>query len=130
MNALRQVATDLLVHAVRESNSELLRLYWELMYLYRFGLPKIPPLFDPNRPAPDPVPDSIYIDSRVFDSIIAKAVHDPGFGTLFGDPTPQPNLDQFGGVRVRLDAAQALCKRLVVAVKELEHEIAELTKCG
>src|SRR5688572_4132200 len=100
------------------------------MYLYRFGLPKIPPLFDPNRPAPDPLPDSVNIDSRNFDSIIAKAVHAPVFGALFGDPSPQPNLDQVGGVAVRLDAAQALRKRLVVAVKELEREIAELTKCG
>lgn len=61
---IRRLALELLVGAVRHPDPKVRRLlaelFWDLQYIYRFGIPKVPPpeleLPWPPQPQPDPSP--------------------------------------------------------------------------
>jgi hypothetical protein len=129
VDAFRQLTLDLLVGAIRHPNAtirrQLAEAFWDLQYLYKFGIPKLPPPEGigpyPPRPQPDPSPlDRI----RVHEELLLGLVD-----VFDGDPNPEPNLQ--GILRdkgIRLAAAKALSQRLTGALQGLNKEIARLER--
>lgn len=101
----QRVALALLVYCTREELN--CAAYWDLMYVYKFGLPKIPLLEELdllrwwNRPRPDPSP----FENTGIDSLLLEVV-----GVALGDPNPQPNVlaNIYGNTAVRLDSVKRL----------------------
>jgi len=136
---IRHVAIQLLASGLQEGNprrrASILEAYWDLMYLYRFGLPvpvTVPEIHFPPIPGPDPLPISIARDhSLLLFELVNLVVGDPEpEPVLVGDPEPQPNLKTFLGREARLAAVKALHERLTRAVKLADVEITRLTKQG
>jgi hypothetical protein len=99
--------------------------YWDLMYLYRFGLPKILGLEELdimrwwNRPQPDPLPfwnsgiESLFLD--VLDAAL-------------GDPHPQPYIlrEIYGNTDARLNSVKKLSVFYENALVRLNEELTRL----
>ena len=117
----RTIALHLLVHGVQTRNPVIIEAYWDLMYIYKFGIWKIPEPIIPKIGGPDPSPISITQDHNL---LLFELVN-----LVAGDPEPQPNLktDVFSN-KVRLAAVKALRERLVSAVKLADLEMTRLTK--
>lgn len=125
---IKQTALGLLVRAVQDPDpkvrEELSQLFWDLQYIYRFGIPKIPTpeLFPipvrpfPPQPQPDPSPiDRLRINEEILFGLI---------DTFDGDPSPQPNITGvLRNTKIRLKAAKALSQRLNTAMEGLKKEI-------
>lgn len=98
-------------------------MFWDLQYLYKFGIPRIPPpelaIPFPPQPQPDPSP----IDRlRLHEEILVGLV-----GVVDGDPDPEPNLGAILRNRsIRLNAAKNLSQRLNIAIQQLDKEILRL----
>lgn len=117
----QQLALDLLVNGVRTGNSAIIEAYWDLMYLYKFGIFKIEPGI-PRIIGPDPLPIFSTQDQNflLFELINFAA----------GDPQPESSLKtNVFSSQVRLTAVKALRERLTSAVKLADVEITRLTKC-
>lgn len=123
---IRGMALDLSVAAVRHPDrpvrEESARLFWDLQYLYRFGVFRVPesPLPIPV-PQPDPPPGARL---RVHEDLLFDLL-----SAALGDPNPQPNIPGvLGNRQVRLAAAKDASKRLAAAQQMLNREIARLEK--
>jgi hypothetical protein len=117
----RQVALNLLVHGVQTGNSTIIEAYWDLMYIYKFGLWKIPEIRIPPGHGPDPSP---ILSTQDHNFLLFELVN-----SVAGDPEPQPNLktNVFSN-KVRLAAVKGLRERLASAVKLADVEITRLTR--
>jgi hypothetical protein len=127
---IRSLALDLIAGAVRHPDpairARLAEAFWDLQYLYRFGIPKISgiellPRTFPPEPGPDPFPiNRLKLhEDLIFD--LARAV--------LNDPDPEPNITSVVGSKVaRLAGARSLSKRLAAAQKLLAKEIERLEK--
>jgi hypothetical protein len=101
----QRVALAMLVHCVRTES--ICEAYWDLMYVYKFGLPQIPLPAELdilrwwNKPRPDPPP----IDYPGIEVLFLDVV-----GVALGDPNPQPNVlrEIYGNTAVRLDSVKRL----------------------
>jgi len=122
---IRRLSLDLMVEAVRHTDptarKQFAEVYWDLLYLYRFGLPRITGLDKlpgpfPPQPQPDPLPMA-----RI--SVLEEAVFHLA-GAAFGDPEPEPNI--FSSKAIRLAGAKNLSARLATAQRRLNAEIARL----
>ena len=127
---IREVALHLLASGAREVDParrrQIAESYWDLVYLYRHGLPKIPdsdllPRGFPRGPQPDPSPiDRLQVQEELLFGLVALA----------GDPEPEPNVSGLtrvlGDKAGRLSAAKGLAARMGVAAKHLAEEIARL----
>lgn len=124
---IRRLALELLVGAVRHPDpkvrSQLAELFWDLQYIYRFGIPKIPPL-ELQRPwPPQPQPDPSPIDRLGLHEDILMGLVD----IYAYDPTSETNLSSVLRDRtIRLAAAKGLTQRLNTALQQLDKEIARL----
>lgn len=120
---IRETALHLLVVAVREGDPAARRrlagLYWDLMYIYRFGIPRVE-IPNPSGPLPNPSP----IDrTRIHEEVL--------FGLLDavdrGDTDPEPSITGIlTDKSIRLSAAKNLTVRLTTAQQLLSREIARL----
>jgi hypothetical protein len=108
-NYFRYVIFPLLVDGLR-AEGKLADAYWDLMYIRKFGVWRIPDLDVPKIGGPDPEDYNLLL----FDLI----------DHVSGDPEPQPNLFS---KKVRLAAVKSLRERLVSAVKLADVEIKRLT---
>ena len=112
-------ALGLIARIVREGDESLVPYFWDLMYLYRYGLGhlQIPHSPIPPLPTPDPSPPREVHDRLLFEL----------FNALLGDPNPQPNLVGMLGAReARLAGAKALQSRVNTAQQHLAAEIGRL----
>ena len=122
---LRRVALDALVAAVRSSDPRARRVavehFWDIQYILRFGLPRLPDpeLRIPPRPEPDPPPfERLAAHEEILSALIDLQL---------GDPEPEPNV--VGMLRdpaVRLSAAKNLSVRLQSAIRQVRQEIETL----
>lgn len=125
---IKGVALDLIAGVLRHPDPSARRkfaeAYWDLQYLYRFGIPKISGIDELPRPfPPEPRPHPSPIDrTKIHEEVLfglAKA--------LLMDPEPEPNISSvFGDKAVKLAAAKNLSQRLLAAEKLLTKEIARL----
>ena len=91
MSIIQNVAGDLLVKSL--SDTSLRDAYWDLMYIYKFGLPEIPVPEIKGPFPPEPQPDPSPIDLSGLNTLTQ---HDPEpQPAVFGDPDPQPNISLF-----------------------------------
>lgn len=133
---IRQVALGILVKAAREQNPDLARYFWDLKYLYEFGLEPppeaVPDIPFPPGPQPDPVPfRQLGIHAEVLFGLADLVADQAVAGTGAGDPSPQPNLGfVLTNPDPRLDAAKHVQQRLKKAVGHLEEEIHRLEKAA
>ncbi|NER51292.1 MAG: hypothetical protein F6J92_32415 [Symploca sp. SIO1A3] len=133
-NIVKQTALALLVRAVRDPDpkvrEELIRLFWDLQYIYRFGIPEIPNLIrnldptpTPTIPLPQPQPDPSPIDRLMIHEEILFGLID----IFKGDPSPDPNIaGVLRNTEIRLKAAKDLSQRLNTAMVGLNKEIESL----
>lgn len=132
MNDLfRQITLDLLggalSHPSAAARRQFAEAFWDLQYLYKFGIPKLPPPEPgiigpyPPRPQPDPSPfDRLHLHEQILLGLV---------DVLDGDPDPQPNLQNvLRDKGIRLAAARALSQRLTTAVQGLSKELARLER--
>lgn len=122
INLTRQVALGLLVRGVTERDEELIRLFWDLQYLYKFGLPEIVPSEIPvdfNIPQPDPSPiDRIQVNETILSQLV---------DVVAGDPSPQPSIQSIlKDTNIRLSSAKNFAQNLNSALKMVNSEIQEL----
>ncbi|MDR4516319.1 MAG: hypothetical protein MRK00_02850 [Nitrosomonas sp.] len=88
MSIIQNVAGSLLVKSLTDTS--LRDAYWDLMYIYKFGLPEIPVPEIKGPFPPEPQPDPSPIELSVPNSLLK---HDPDpQPAVFGDPDPQPNI--------------------------------------
>jgi hypothetical protein len=120
---IREMTLDLIVGAVRHHDPaerrRLAGLYWDLMYIYRFGILRVP-IPNPSAPLPNPSPEGRV---RVHEEVL--------FGLLDtvdrGDPDPEPSITTLvANKSIRLSAAKALAVRLTTAQQQLGKEIERL----
>ena len=102
---------------------DLLEAYWDIVYWYRFGLPKIP-IPDPEGPLPGPSPVSgsgNFVRDFLLLDILEHAM---------GDPHPQPNswIQTLGNKQIRITAAVNLRDQLKAAIPQLEAEVERLER--
>lgn len=124
---IRRTALEQLVAAVRHPNARVRDLYaemfWDLQYLYKFGIPRVPPpeltIPFPPQPQPDPSPvDRLRLHEELLVGLVSA---------IDGDPEPQPNLEAILRNRsIRLNAAKNLSQRLNTAMQQLNKEILRL----
>ena len=99
-------------------------MFWDLQYIYKFGLPEmIPPTIpvDFNVPKPDPSPiEMIQVNQYILSQLV---------DVVAGDPSPQPSLQSIlKDTNVRLSSAKSFAKKLNKALKTVKLEIEELEK--
>lgn len=129
-NIIRRTALELLVGAVRHPEPKvrdlLAEMFWDLQYIYRFGIPRIPPAEIPfpfpPQPQPDPSPiNRLQLHEELLIGLVDFAA---------GDPDPEPNINNIEGIlknpSIRLAAAKNLLQRLNTATEKLNKEIARL----
>lgn len=98
--------------------------YWDLIYLYRFGLPKVegPHFPNPLDPVKAPIADEVALHRDILFSLVDG---------LAGDPTPQPNLVGLLADRApRLQGARRALKRHEDAIVRIRSDIAALESPG
>ncbi len=115
--------------ALTERDREALLLYWDLVWLYRHGLPKVPDvdLPDPQNPdSPvgplfDPTPTPIKPEARL---ILHDILAFDRLSNLRGDPSPQPSIATvISDSAFRAESAKRMLVRFKEAAKALEAEI-------
>jgi hypothetical protein len=123
---IRRDALENIIKAVRDYDEddeewrEKLRLYWDYVYLYRFGIPKPLPRFPLPNEEPTPTP---MIQSNLDNSVLVFEL----ISLLAGDPTPQSNLQIILQDHApRLQAAEKAYQFHKEALAALEQEIAAL----
>ncbi|HBL13324.1 MAG TPA: hypothetical protein DD379_18370 [Cyanobacteria bacterium UBA11162] len=124
---IRQQALEWLVGAIRHPDPKvrnlLAELFWDLQYIYRFGIPKIPPaelqIPWPPQPQPDPSPlDRLRLHENILMGLVDIYAY---------EPDPETNLSYVLRDRtIRLTAAKGLSQRLNTALQQLDKEIAQL----
>jgi len=123
-NLTRGASLGLLVRAVTERDEELIRLFWDLQYFYKYGLsktvpPEIPVDFDHPEPDPSPV-DRLQVNEFILSQFV---------DVIAGDPSPQPNLQSIlKDTNIRLSSARKFAQGLNSALKMVNHEIEVLEK--
>jgi hypothetical protein len=100
--------------------------FWDLQYLYRFGVPTIPSAVFSRLTIPPVQPDTNELAERV-------QLHEEILFTLVSptanDLNPQPSLEAVVGDRAaRLEAARGLATRLELGLKQVSLEIQRLEK--
>lgn len=91
---IKRTALEQLVAAVNHPDPRVRNLYaemfWDLQYLYKFGIPRVPPpeLTVPFPPQPQPYPSPID-RLRLHEQILVGLV-----SAIDGDPDPEPNLEK------------------------------------
>ncbi len=121
---VKQAAFDLLVQGIRENRSEVAELFWDLQYIYKFGIFSIPVAQDPT---PTPVrsvlvnPDRLQLHEDILIALI---------DVLLGDPTPQPNLPNVSSIlfnrNIRISAIKRVISKLEDALLQANEEIKRL----
>jgi hypothetical protein len=132
---IKQTALALLVRGV--GNEQAAKLFWDIKYLYLFGIPEIPNLIPnpelppqpfpapvipfPPQPQPDPSPiDRLRINEDILFDLID--IFDEGFSSQSGIAGVLRNTE------IRLKAANELYQRLNTAMEGLKKEIERLEK--
>jgi hypothetical protein len=102
--------------------------YWDILYIYRFGLPKIPvgelegpsPFQSQPQTEPSPMSGSFVRDFMLLD-VLEHAM---------GDPHPQPDsfITLLGNKQMRITSARNLRDHLKKAIPQLEAEVKRLEK--
>ena len=129
---IRRYILDLLSFGAQTGSQgirrEIVESFWDLQYLYRFGIPEIPSPLPPKGPETDPNPaDQIYLrDDLIFE--LTNAMLDVGnVRPRRGDPSPQPSLiSKLGQTEFRIAGAKKLAERLSKAQALLSEEIIRL----
>jgi hypothetical protein len=107
---IRRTALSLLVRGE-------IGLYWDLVYIYKYGLPKIEWPFPSPFEEPTPTPTIEW--QRETDALLFDLVN-----IVAGDPSPQPSLQALLNDRgPRLDAAKRAYQQHEEALGALEQEI-------
>jgi hypothetical protein len=126
---IKGLTLDMLAGAARHPDPkvrlELAEMYWDLKYIYLFGIPKNPvpdlPIPWPPEPQPDPSP---WKRMQLHEDILVSLID-----STSGEPDPQANINSvLRDPRIRLEAASGLHKRLNLAVEQLALEIKRLEK--
>ncbi len=124
INLVRRTALELLIRGVTKNDDELILFFWDLQYLYKFGLPEIVPPEIPvdfNDPQPDPSPIERL---QVNESILSQLID-----VVAGDPSPQPSLQSvLKDTNIRLSSAKKFAENLNNSLKMVNLEIEELEK--
>lgn len=128
---VKRLALEMIAGAVRHPDPATRRLlaehYFDLKYLYLYGLPTVPRpdlrVPWPPQPGPDPSP----IDHlRRHDEILFDLL-----GAEDGDPEPEPNIRAILRDRgLRLAALKALSTRLKQALPRIDSAILNLERPG
>ncbi len=126
LNAIvSRVALEMLVRSISEEDSEFRRLFWDYMYLYRYGLTEFK---DPvpvlsglwQEPTPTPMLERLRLHEEVLIGLIDIAA---------GDPSPQPSIQAVLHDReARLEAAKGLAQRLDSGLEQVNKEIERLAE--
>jgi hypothetical protein len=100
--------------------------FWDLKYIYHFGVPKIPPTEPapipwPVGPEPDPDPTSLARRVATLEQLVFELIDVPS------DPTPQPSKSFLLNRELRLESVKRLTEQFETAVKQLGEEQRRLT---
>jgi len=125
---IRNLSVNLMVEVIRHPDptvrARLAQTFWELQYLYRFNLPKVPglDLLLPRRVGPDPSStDRLQVHEDALFSLADAVLSNPE------SQRATPNImSVLTDESVRLAGAKALSQRLAVANNLLAAEIARL----
>lgn len=98
----------------------LVDLFWDLKYIYLFGVPKVPPTPAPGPFVWDSQPDVGALGQRV--QVLEAIVFDL-VGSGAADPTPQPSTQSvLLDPKLRLESVERLTKRFENGLKQLKQE--------
>lgn len=100
--------------------------FWDLKYIYHFGLPTIPPTVPapipwPTGPEPDPDPTSLAKRVATLEDLVFDLIDVPQ------DPSPQPSRVVLLNRELRLQSVRRLTEQFETAVKQLSEEEKRLT---
>jgi hypothetical protein len=99
--------------------------FWDLKYIYLFGLPEVPPAAVPGPFPPEPQPDPASLAQRV--QVLETIVFDL-VGGRTADPSPQPSRQSvFQDTKLQLEAVERLTKRFESGLQQLKQEHDRLT---
>ena len=126
---MKRILLHLLAGAVRHEDpsvrEELALSFWDIKYLYLYGIPKIP---SPDVPAPPFVNPQTDLASSMQERF--ELHEELLFGLIdiaAGDPSPQPSVQAVLQDReARLNAARNLAERLDSGLEQLREEIERL----
>ena len=99
--------------------------FWDLKYIYHFGIPKLPPTVPvpvpwPG-PQPDPDPTSLAQRVEILEGLVFDLIDVPD------DPSPQPSKSVLLNRELRLESVKRLTTQFETAVKQLKEEQQRLT---
>ena len=112
------------VFAGRVPGVDAARWFWDLKYLYHFGLPKLPPLLPmpwPPGPQPDPDPASLAQRVSALEQLVFELI-DVG-----RDPSPQPSQSVLLNREIRLESVKRMTKQFETGLQQLAEEQKRLT---
>jgi hypothetical protein len=94
--------------------------FWDVQYIYLYGLPEIPPAAVPAPFPPEPQRDPASLAQRV--QVLETIVFDL-VGGRAADPTPQPSRQSvFPDTKLQLEAVERLTKRFESGLQQLGQE--------
>jgi hypothetical protein len=122
-NLIRWYTFQMLIGAIRTRRNHFIEAYWDLVYIYRFGLPDLKVELQipwPPQPQPDPSPEYWNFGHDILLLDILDLV--------MGDPNPQPSswIKLLGSSQFRIAAATNLLNHFKLAIPQLEAEIQRL----
>src|SRR5688500_10570211 len=121
---IRKIALDLLAEPIRPSSrAKLIEAFWELQYLNRFGLLKVPDLalLKASRLGLDPSPSASTGSTVDEDVLIKQPIDQPE-----SQPVTSDIADVLDDKFLRLAGAKRLLEQLVAAKDLLSQEIVSL----
>jgi hypothetical protein len=100
--------------------------FWDLKYIYHFGIPKLPPTEPapvpwPRVPQPDPDPTSLAARVTILEQLVFDLIDVPA------DPTPQPSKSVLVNRELRLESVRRLTEQFETGLKQLHEEQKLLT---
>jgi len=122
-NVIRWYTFQILIWGLRTGRNDVIEAYWDLVYLYKFGLPEIKvDLVIPWPPQPQPDPSPLY-GSLVRDSLLLDMLD-----LAMGDPNPQPDsfIKLLGNNQIRLTAVKKLIDHYRKVIPQITAEIQRL----
>jgi hypothetical protein len=102
---------------------EVLVLFWDLQYLYKYGIvTDLTPSLPHSTPFADPTPTPVLERLGFHDELLFNMM-----GALADDPEPEPGiLSVLGNREIRLVAAKGLAERLESGLESVKAEIDRL----
>jgi hypothetical protein len=100
--------------------------FWDLKYIYHFGIPKLPPTMPapvpwPPGPQPDPDPTSLAARVAILEQLVFDLIDVPA------DPSPQPAKSVLLNRELRLESVRRLTEQFETGLKQLNEEQKQLT---